>query len=312
MLAVPGPVPTGPDWAFEFKWDGVRAIVEVRGAAVRTFSRGGRDVTAGYPELATLPDLLGGRHAVLDGEIVAIGGTGVPSFAVLQQRMHVPAPATRLLAGVPVQLYVFDVLALDGRGTADLPYRRRRELLDGLGLRGPVVHAPPHFTGHGGDVLTAARETGLEGVVAKRLDSPYRPGIRSPHWVKTPLTVTTEVVVVGWKPGAGRRTGTVGSLLMGGHDADGRLTYLGHVGTGLTEAALDLLRDRLAPLARATPPLDPPPPREYARGARWVQPVLVGEVAYRAVTPDGRLRHPSWRGLRTDRDPREVGRPDPR
>ncbi|GII23020.1 non-homologous end-joining DNA ligase [Planosporangium mesophilum] len=308
MLATAGPVPTGPEWAFEFKWDGVRALVEARGTGVRAYSRNGRDITAGYPELAAVADALAGRDAVIDGELVAAGPTGVPDFSTLQQRMHVRNPSARLVTGVPVGLYVFDVLALDGEPTVDLPYRQRRDLLADLNLAGPVVHAPPHFTGDGEDVLAAARETGLEGVVAKRLESPYRPGARSRDWIKTPITPTMEVVVVGWKPGAGRRAGTIGSLLMGAHDGDGRLVYLGHVGTGLTQAALGLLLERLRPLARDTSPVDGAVPREYTREARWVWPVLVGEVAYRTVTPDGRLRHPSWRGLRPDRDPGEVRR----
>jgi bifunctional non-homologous end joining protein LigD len=279
----PGPVPTGPGWAYEFKWDGIRAIVEARGGEVRAHSRNGRDITSHYPELPATAELLRGRDTVLDGEVIAIGQSGVPDFAVLQQRMHVRSPAARLLMAVPVQYYVFDVLALDGAATIALPYHQRRELLGELGLAGPVLHAPPHFTGHGQDVLTAAREAGLEGVMAKRLDSAYQPGQRSRAWVKTPITPTAEVIVVGWKAGGGRRAGTIGSLLLGGRDAIGQLIYIGHVGTGFTHAALAALLARLGPLARAESPLDVPAPREFTRDARWVRPVLVGEVAYRNV-----------------------------
>jgi bifunctional non-homologous end joining protein LigD len=225
---------------------------------------------------------------------------------VLQNRMHVAAPDPRLLAAIPVVYHVFDVLRLDGGATIGLPYRQRRALLDGLGIRDGTVRVPPAFTDAApADVYQAAVAHGLEGVVCKRLGSLYHPGRRSPDWVKTPVQLTTEVVVVGWQPGQGRRAGGVGSLLLGVHDRPGHLAYAGKVGTGFTDAMLDHLAARLAPLARPTPALDDVP-REQARTARWVEPVLVGEVAYRNRTPDRRLRHPSWRGLRPDREPDEV------
>jgi bifunctional non-homologous end joining protein LigD len=154
--------------------------------------------------------------------------------------------------------------------------------------------------------MRTAREQGLEGVVAKRLDSAYQPGRRSPSWVKTPLNQTQEVIICGWKPGGGRRAGTLGSLLLGAYDAAGKLVYLGGVGTGFTARMLDDLLTRLRPLRRDDPPFAAALPRADARDANWVRPSLVGEVEYRNRTPDGRLRHPSWRGLRADKEPREV------
>lgn len=313
MLAVPGPVPTGPGWAYEFKWDGVRVVADTAGRRVRLMSRNLKDMTSCYPELAALVDLTGGRRLVLDGEIVTLDpADGTPSFARLQLRMQVATPSAQLLGRVPVRLYLFDVLELDGRAVIDQPYRRRRELLDELAIDGPAVQTPPWFTDgdRGQDLLGAARETGLEGVVAKRLQSPYRPGRRSPDWIKTPLVRTVEAVIVGWRPGGGRRAGMIGSLVLGAYDAQGRLVHIGDVGTGFTERALREMAQRLAPLARETSPLDVAPPPGYARDARWVQPRLVGEVAYRTISPDGRLRHPSWRGLRADKDPRQVRRAD--
>ena len=315
MLATAGPVPTGEGWGFEFKWDGVRAIVDVQPDQARISSRTGRDASPSYPELsgqAGLPAMFGGRRAILDGEIVAFDERGVPSFAVLQQRMHVRAPSRGLVAAVPVQLYVFDLLMLDGNATIGLPYRRRREMLEQLSLSGPLVRTPPMFTGSGTDLLDVARDTGLEGVLAKRLDSPYQPGQRSRAWIKSPLEQTVEVVVGGWKPGAGRRAGKIGSLLVGSYDPGGHLTYAGHVGTGFTEHALRSLQGRLAPLELDVSPFDSQVPREHARQAHWVRPALVGEVAFRNITPDGLLRHPSWRGLLMPEAPNRLDNKDDR
>ena len=311
MLAAAGALPAGPGWAYEFKYDGVRAVTYCGGGEVRALSRNGNDITGAYPELGELAGLLGGREAVLDGEIVALEAGDRPSFSRLQQRMHNFGPSPSLLAAVPVQYYLFDVLALDGTSTVDLPYQRRRELLAGLAVDGEHVRTPGVFTGvDGQDVLTAASLGGLEGVVAKRLDAPYRPGKRSAEWTKVPLVKTQEVIVVGTKAGEGRRAGTIGSLLLAVYDERDRLRFAGHVGTGFTDAALRTLQQQLSGLERSTPPV-PDVPREHARHAHWVEPALVGEVAFRNWTPDGRLRHASWRGLRTDRSPGSVHRAPP-
>ena len=308
MLAAAGPLPAGPGWAFEFKYDGVRAVTYVSDGRVRALSRNGNDVTDAYPEVGELATLLTGRDAVLDGEIVALEAGDRPSFARLQQRIHNFRPSAALLATVPVRYYVFDLLALDGEPTVDLPYERRRDLLTGLGLTGEHVRTPAAFTGvDPGDVLRAAELGGLEGVVAKRLDTPYRPGRRSAEWTKVPLVRTQEVIVIGTKAGEGRRAGTIGSLLLAVYDDRDRLRFAGHVGTGFTDAALRALQQQLAGLERRTPPV-PDVPREHARHAHWVEPALVGEVAFRNWTPDGRLRHASWRGVRTDRSPGSVHR----
>jgi bifunctional non-homologous end joining protein LigD len=309
MLATLGDLPAGPGWAYEFKWDGVRAVTYVEDGRVRTLSRNDRDVSATYPELGELAERVAGRDVVLDGEIVALDPDGRPSFAQLQRRMHVVAPTASLIAAVPVAYYVFDVLHLDGRSTLDLPYLRRREILATLAVQGVVVHVPEHYLDMAGsDVMAVARRRGLEGVVAKRLASPYRPGRRSPDWIKTPIIRTQEVVIIGFKRGEGRRAGTIGSLVLAVYDGGGRLTFAGGVGTGFTHAMLAQLQRLLAPWHRRTSPVADIP-REHARGVQWVEPVLVGEVAYRSWTPDGRLRHCSWRGLRPDRTPEEARRP---
>ena len=312
MLASSGQVPTGVGWAFEFKWDGVRAVTYVRGGRVRAMTRNDLEVSATYPEVSALSALLGDRDAVLDGEVVALGAQRQPDFGRLQSRMHVARPGDDLLARVPVVYYVFDLLHVDGRSLLDAPYSQRREELSGLGLGGRAeVRVPPSFAeADGEDVLAVAADYGLEGVVAKRVTSRYEPGRRSTAWVKVPLLRTQEVLIGGWRPGDGRRAGTIGSLLLGVRSDDG-LRYVGKVGTGFTHSALLDLQERLRPLARQGSPFADPVPADHARRAHWVRPELVGEVEYRTWTTDGRLRHSSWRGLRPDRDADEVRLPSP-
>jgi bifunctional non-homologous end joining protein LigD len=308
MLATLGKMPTGPRWAFEFKWDGVRAIVSIDGDQVRAMSRNDIDVTPSYPELLGLPEQLGGkRRLVLDGELVTLDKRGAPSFGLLQQRMHVRHPDEGLLSRYPLKFYVFDLLWLEGESLLGRSYSSRREALEKLKPRNGVMSVTPRFPGPGEDLMEAAKTSGLEGVVAKALESTYEPGRRSPAWIKVPLNQTQEVIVVGWKPGAGRRAGMIGSLLLGAYGKSGKLEFIGHVGTGFTDSALQALAKEVAPLKRATSPVDGAQvPREHARNANWLKPSLVGEVQFRNWTPEGRLRHPSWRGLRWDKTAKDV------
>jgi bifunctional non-homologous end joining protein LigD len=307
MLAVPGALP-GDDagWAYEMKWDGVRALAFIEDGRLRLASRTGRDITVAYPELAALGPAAG-LDVLLDGEVVAFAD-GRPSFPLLQQRMHVTSAkqALRLSGTVPVSYLIFDVLHADGHPLLDVPYERRRELMETLDLDSGSWQVPPSFTGYAAaDVLGVSQQHGLEGIVAKRLGSPYRPGRRSPEWRKVKNLHRQEVVVGGWKPGEGARAGQIGSLLVGVHGASG-LEYAGHVGTGFTEQTLQFLGGKLAPLQQAASPFGVPVPREHARGAVWVRPHLVIDVAFAAWTPEGRLRAASYQGLRNDKDPAEV------
>ncbi|MGY1624737.1 non-homologous end-joining DNA ligase [Geodermatophilus sp. SYSU D00965] len=308
MLATLGELPPAEQddrWGYEFKWDGVRAVAVVRDGALALWARSGTEITVRYPELARLPAQLLGHDAVLDGEVVALDDQGRPDFGALQGRMHRTGPEVhRLAAAAPVTYLVFDVLAWDGEPLADLPYAQRRERLDALGIGGQRWVSTPWFRGGGAAVLAASRDNGLEGVVAKRLDSPYRPGLRGPDWRKVKNVRTQAVVVGGWRPGQGRRAGGVGSLLVGLHDDEGRFVYAGHVGTGFTAQALRDLEELFTP--RASSPFADDLPREVTRGAHWVEPDLVGEVAFAVWTADGRMRHPSWRGLRDDLAPEDV------
>ncbi|MCW2899902.1 MAG: polymerase LigD, ligase domain protein [Streptosporangiaceae bacterium] len=311
MLASSGELP-GADaarWGLEIKWDGIRVISYVSPPGVRATGRRGSEVTDRYPELSGLADLLPQQGAVLDGEVVAFDSTGRPSFERLQRRMHVADPDPRLVREVPVRYIVFDLLFLDGHALYDLPYSDRRDLLQSLDLTAGPIEAPSYLHASDAeqvaDLLEFTREQELEGLVAKRLDSPYRPGSRVDHWRKVKNLHTQDVVIGGWKPGKGRRAGGVGSLLLGLYE-DGDLRFIGHVGTGFTDRMLDELADLLAPLETPASRYDDQVPREFTRGARWVWPQLVGEVAHAGWTREGRLRAPSWRGLRDDKDPGEV------
>ena len=312
MMATPGPMPGPGDqhrWAFEMKWDGVRAVSYVAGGEVVVLGRSGRDFTTTYPELGQLADVLGGRRCVLDGEVVAFDAQGRPSFETLQSRMHGPGRRTAGgAAPVPVAYLVFDLLHLDGRSLVGRPYSERRAALVELGLSGPSGQVPPAFEGMGPAALETSARQHLEGIVAKRLSSTYEPGRRSTAWIKIKNLRSQEVVVGGWRIGEGSRSGTFGSLLCGVHDEGGRLLYAGRVGTGFTQDRLADLAATMAPLVRDTSPFDGPVPRADARDARWVEPVLVGEVAFSQWTREGRLWQPAWRGLRADKDPHQVVR----
>jgi bifunctional non-homologous end joining protein LigD len=302
MLATPGSLPAGPGWAYEMKWDGIRAVTYASGRTVRIRSRNDREITASFPELAGLVAAFGLDRLVLDGEIVAMGDTGAPSFGLLQNRMHVRSPTQSLIRNVPVRLIAFDVLHLGPDSTLTWPYRSRRELLAQLLAGLPpteMVSVPPHFTEDGPAAEQVSAELGLEGVVAKQLASVYRPGVRSKAWIKVPRFEEVDVVVGGWTPGSGRRGGRIGSLLAGVR-RDGALVFAGAVGTGFTDTELARLRGLLDPLRADSSPFDSPVPAEYVRDARWVRPSLEGHVRIRNWTADGLFRHPSWRGLRQD------------
>jgi len=330
MLATPaaGP-PEGDDWALEIKWDGVRALAFASDGALRVASRRGEDTTPRYPELAAMAEELAGRDAILDGEIVAFDSAGRPSFQTLQRRMGLTRTETivRRAQDFPVSYVAFDLLHLDGRSLMAEPYETRRELLASLGLDGDAWRVPAHRIGEGAAFLDAARAQGLEGIVCKRLGSPYRPGKRSPDWLKVRARLRQELLVGGYMPGEGGRRGRVGSLLVGYWDrtpeeavATGtaqRFVYAGGVGTGFTEEMLKRLIGLLSPLEVEHPAFElGEDPREKYKGRTrqrglgpvWVEPLLVCEVEFTEWTREGTLRQPSFKGLRDDKVPREVVR----
>jgi bifunctional non-homologous end joining protein LigD len=306
MLARPGHLPPAEqDWSFEIKWDGIRAIGYARPGRLRLESRNLREITDSYPEVRGLLRDLGMREAVFDGEIVAFDELGRPSFGQLQRRMNVTSPAAvrRLSASSPVVYAIFDLLYLDGRSLLELPYSERRRQLETLELEGAAWRVPAAHPGDGARLFEATKAQGLEGIVAKRLDSVYEPGRRTGAWIKVKHTISQELVIGGWIPGAGRRSERIGALLMG-YYADRRLRYAGRVGTGFTEATLDDLAKRLAPLRQEHIPFDPAP--KLPREAVFVEPRLVAEIAIREWTSDRIMRAPSFKGIRTDRDAEQV------
>jgi bifunctional non-homologous end joining protein LigD len=319
-------LPGGDGWAYEVKWDGVRALAHLAAQELRIAARRGEDVSGRYPELAAIPAALPGRELILDGELVAFDKDGNPSFGLLQRRMGLTNEGRirQRVADTPVTYVAFDLLWLDGRSLLAEPYERRRELLAELGFDGPSWQAPGHSVGDGEALLAASRERGLEGIVAKRLASAYRPGRRSPDWVKVQNRRRQELVIGGYMPGEGGRSRRVGSLLVGYWDATPeeaagigraqRLVYAGGVGTGFTQTALGELTDLLAPLRRETSPFEAgwDPELKYAARIRdrgplvWVEPVVVCEVEFLSWTHEDTVRAASYKGVRDDKDARDV------
>jgi bifunctional non-homologous end joining protein LigD len=307
MLATAGQLPARPgDYAFEYKWDGVRAIASVETGGVALHSRNGIDITFKYPELQPLARALDNRRVILDGEIVTLDDAGRPSFPRLQQRIQVSSRAAvaRVVDDYPVWLVLFDVLWIDGQWVTDRLLAERRELLEELTVEGASWQVSPAHVGEGKSMLETARLHGLEGIVAKRLDSVYAPGIRSSAWIKTKLVHRQEFVVGGWVPeGSARSSSRVGSMLLGYYDCAGKLRYAGRVGTGLNAAWHDRFTRQFATLAQESSPFGEPVPRA---GVRFLKPRLVVEVEYRRWPKGSLLQQGAFKGLRSDKDAREV------
>lgn len=296
-----------PDWAFEPKWDGVRAIA-ICDASTTLISRNRRDITAAYPELQRLHEQVVALDAMLDGEIVALEA-GTPSFQALQRRMHLrdQAQIEKLAREIPVSFMAFDVIYLDGHDLTSLTYQERRDRLEAGLVPSDFVHISPATLGDGVALFQAASEQRLEGVVAKKLSSRYEPGRRSGDWLKLKTTFDADVVIVGWSEGSGQRAGTVGSLVMALYD-DGVLRYVGQVGTGFNQRTLADTHQRLVELGESPPPFEPAALRAAPelRRVHWVPAETVVTVEYRQVTSAGRLRAPSFKGLREDKRPGEC------
>jgi bifunctional non-homologous end joining protein LigD len=287
-----------PGWIFERKLDGVRCLAHRDGGdGVRLLSRTNRSMNGDYPELVDALEAQACQDFVVDGEVVAFDKPGVTSFSRLQRRAREP---------VPVFLYLFDILRLDGRDVRDLPLRKRKALLrKALSFGGPI-RLNPHRNEHGEEMFREACAKGLEGVVAKRADSPYR-STRSSDWRKLKCHAEQELVIGGYTSPQGSRT-DFGALLVG-YWEDGRLRYAGKVGTGFDQDTLRELGQRLRELERDDPPFDDVHP--VPRGTHWVEPELVAQIAFTEWTRDGRLRHPRFLGLRTDKPAGDVVRERP-
>src|SRR5258705_13426591 len=305
MLAVLSTQPPNPKpYSFEFKWDGVRAITYFDGRRLRMESRNQLDITPRYPELHPLAKELQGRRAILDGEVVALAEAGRPSFPLLQQRMHVrDAGAVKLLMKrVPVYYIIFDLLYLDGQVTMALPLKKRRELLESLLLSGTSWRISPAVEGEGKSMYETAVAHGMEGIVAKKLDSPYEPGRRSPNWLKIKIVQSQEFVVGGWCPQKGNNRSRIGCLLLGYYEGD-RLRYAGSVGTGFTDAIHRQLVEKLRKIERRTSAVVDKVPKH---NAIFVDPKLVVEVNYRRWPEGGLVQQASYKGLRMDKKASQV------
>jgi bifunctional non-homologous end joining protein LigD len=307
MLATPGYEPFDrKGWWFEPKFDGVRTLLYLEGEQVRLISRTGRDHTATYPELGRVYRRITAVNAVLDGEIVATDEQGKTSFELLQQRMNLAGPSEieRIRKKIPVEMVMFDLLWLDGEDLTKLPLSERRERLQGVVLEDKGIRLIFWTPDEGKRFYEAARQLGLEGVIAKRAASPYQPGKRSPDWRKIKILKTQDCVILGWTPGQRGRSDAFGALLLGAY-SDGRLKWIGQVGTGFTDHMLRDLVSRLKELETDQPPI-PDPELRKVKGARWVRPELVCVVEYLQITASGKLRAPSFKGLRTDKLPEDC------
>lgn len=307
MLATLGPPPSGDGWAVEYKWDGFRGRCIIEPFAVKVFSRNAADITSTFPELAKITEVTGGQRLLLDGEIVALDQLGRPSFSRLQQRWPMRRRPTRnLLEQVPVMFFAFDLLASGNDDLTDRPYVERRQMLSALPQAQPLIIPPYWDDAKPVDMLAAAAENGVEGIVAKRLNSPYVSG-RSSAWIKSPVRRSCELVIVGWWPPSGpARSGRVGSLLLAGRREEGQLVLVGQVGSGFSDTERRRLYSLLDGLAQDAPPV---PDAPAIGGVTWVRPRYVGEVAFREYNTPGGLRHASWKGLRESRIA-DVGMPD--
>ena len=296
MLATEGSIDKlkSKQWAFEGKWDGYRVLVDANHGTLNLRSRRGRDVTDEYPQFEALAADLADHHVILDGEAVALDQSGVPSFGEMQNR----ARSTR------VEFWAFDILHLDGRSLLRAKYSDRRRLLEALAAGGGLI-VPDALPGDGPEAMEYARKHRWEGVIAKKRDSTYQPGRRSSSWIKDKIWNTQEAVIGGWRQGEGGRSSGIGALMLG-IPADGGLQFVGRVGTGFTEKELTKLKGMLKPLETDESPFNTRLSNLDAKGVTFLKPELVGEVRYSERTSDGRLRQPSWRGLRPDKKPDEV------
>jgi bifunctional non-homologous end joining protein LigD len=305
--ATAAPADTSGYW-FEPKWDGIRLLARCA-ERVELFSRQATNLTGCAPEIVeALQAGLGGRPAILDGELVAFDRNARPSFPMVQRRLRATQPSPHLVAYVPLTFCVFDIIYLDGQDLTTNTYLQRRRLLRDLHLHTPPIVVSPSWTAISADAMAdIMRDLGLEGYVLKRASSTYQPGRRSASWIKYVVRHRNPMVVGRLLPSASNQRGGLGALLVGAYDTSGELRYCGHVGTGMTKRARVNLVQRLAELQQPLAPFAAPIPQ--LRGARWVRPTVVVEVEYRQFT--GTLRHPALKSVLADANSVAVSLPTP-
>jgi bifunctional non-homologous end joining protein LigD len=295
MLATLSPsVVEGPEWVFEEKYDGIRAVAARERGQVKIWSRTFQDLTGGFPHVVAAVEALDDSDLMIDGELVALDAEGVSRFQLLQRRGAAGASPTRYA--------IFDLLEHDGRSLISRPLSERRAALERLiGRRTAPLFVSRRLVRDGKAAYHEAKRLGWEGIIAKDERSPYQPGVRSPLWRKVKVRKESEFVIGGYTaPKGGRQH--LGALLVGLYDGP-KLRYVGKVGTGFTQETLDMLATRLERLHTETPTFDPAP---RMKDATWVRPRLVAQLVYAEWTADGKLRQPAFLGLRTDKDPSEC------
>ncbi|MBV8355992.1 MAG: non-homologous end-joining DNA ligase [Candidatus Eremiobacteraeota bacterium] len=294
-----------PDWLFEIKWDGFRALATIGAdGSVKLTSRNNKELLGKFPELADLANAFRSLPIVVDGEIVALDEQGRSSFQRLQNRIE-SVRGPRRPVGEDVTFVAFDVLFADGRNLVEQPLEARKKILEGLLVEGHHAMYSKHVVGEGKKLFALAEKRGLEGIMAKRREAAYEAGRRTRTWLKIKAQKRQEFVVGGWTDPRGSRKG-FGALIVGYYER-GRLIYAGHVGTGFSHELLRAITRRLEKLERKSCPFAVTPPKSNAP-AHWISPELVAEVRFTEWTDEGYLRHPAFLGLREDKDPKSVVR----
>jgi len=309
MLAKTGKAFDDPNYFFEPKWDGLRAILFLRERKIELQNRNLRDATGSYPELHGIKSDIKAKTAIMDGEVVVLGRDGTPNFGSLQARFGVDDPkrVSVLAKTTPVTYVAFDLLHIDGQDMITQPLVERKKRLKSVLKEGPYLLYGDHIEAQGARFFQEATSRGFEGVIAKESRSQYVPGLRTDFWIKIKKVNTTDCIVVGFSEGDGARVATFGSLILAAYDGNGALQHVGNVGGGFSNDTLDLIKKKLSKLLTETPTVqgtvDSPTP------VTWVKPRIVVEVAYLAVTNDGRLRFPRFKRIRTDKDPLDCKLP---
>ena len=309
MLAKTGKAFDDENYFFEPKWDGLRAILFFRAKKLELQNRNLRDATGSYPELQKVKDNIRAKTAVIDGEVVVLGENGTPNFGSLQARFGVDDPkrVSLLAKTTPVTYVAFDLLHVNGQDVITRPLVERKRRLKSIIKEGPYLLYGGHVEAEGTRFFEEATDRGFEGVIAKESQSQYSPGLRTDYWIKIKQINTTDCVVVGFSEGEGARVPTFGSLILAAYDDDEKLQHVGNVGGGFSNESLEEVKRKLSKLRREKPtvegPVDSPTP------VTWVKPRIVVEVAYMAVTNDGRLRFPRFKRIRNDKDPMDCRLP---